>query len=64
MSLSIAVESVEKGDRIELWLVDAPCAVVVCGISEGTVVRTFQVSHEGASFELNVQRGQTVNLTC
>jgi hypothetical protein len=64
MSLSVAVESVEKGDRIELWLADAPRAVVVRGISEGRVVRTFQVSHEGASFELSVQRGHTVNLTC
>lgn len=64
MVMSIPVEKVEKGDRIEVWLEDAPKVVVVGEITEGVTIRTFQVSHSGAAIELNIQRGHTVNLTC
>lgn len=64
MSISTAVETIEKGDRIEVWLGDAPQAVVVCGISEGETFRTFQVNHAGAALELNVPLGYAVNLCC
>lgn len=64
MVMSIPVETVEKGDRIEVWLEDAPKVVVVGEITEGVTIHTFQVSHGSAAFELNVPRGYTVNLTC
>jgi hypothetical protein len=64
MSMSIAVEKIEKGDRIEFWLGDAPQSVVVSEITEGRTVRIFQVNHSNGSFELNVPRGHEVNLVC
>lgn len=64
MTMSIAVEAVEKGDRIELWVGSAPKAVVVHEITEGTAIRTFKVSLGDVPFELSAQRGQAVTLTC
>jgi TusA-related sulfurtransferase len=64
MAMSIAVEKIEKHDQILVWLDNAPAVVVVTNIAEGKTVRTFQVSREGAPFELNVPRGQTVDLAC
>lgn len=64
MVMSIAVEAVERGDRVVLWFGEAPQNFVVSGIAEGIAVRTLMVCHNGASLELNVQRGHTVDLTC
>lgn len=64
--MNIPVESVERGDQVVLWLEGAPRAVVVKEITEGVTIRTFLVSyeHEGAPYELSVQRGHTVDLAC
>lgn len=59
----ISVEDVKQGDSIELWIDGGPKAVVVDEISEGNTLRAFRVNCEGASFELNVPRGETVNLS-
>jgi hypothetical protein len=66
MSMSVGVEKIEKGDRIEVWFDAAPqpAAVVVCDTSEGVTIRTFQVRHKDSLIELNVQRGHTVKLLC
>ncbi len=64
MSKSIAVERIQKGDRIEIWHGDRPQAVFVDEVAEGATVRTLQVSHQGGTFELNVPRGYSINLVC
>lgn len=62
MSMSVAVDTVEKGDRVELWIGEAPQVWVVDGITEGVVTRSLHVRYSNQSMELFVQRGQTVNL--
>lgn len=70
MAMSVAVEAVGKGDRVVLWIGGAPehgggpRAVVIGAVHEDAAYRTFQVSHEGASLDVKVPRGQTVDLVC
>ncbi|MFJ7794659.1 hypothetical protein [Pseudomonas sp. NPDC096950] len=62
MSMSVAVDTVEKGDRVELWIGEAPQVWVIDGITEGGATRTFHVRVSNQTMELFVQRGQTVTL--
>lgn len=64
MAMTIAVESVKEGDRIELWVGSAPQVVLVQEIAEGKTIRTFKVALGDVSIELNAERAHTVNLTC
>lgn len=62
MSMSVAVDTVEKGERVELWIGEAPQIWVIDAITEGSVSRTLHVRHSNHSMELTVKRGQTVTL--
>lgn len=62
--MSVPVEQIEQGDRIEVGLEDGPTAVVVYGIQEGKNFRTLMFELPSGSFELNIQHGHTVNLVC
>lgn len=62
MSVSVAVDTVEKGDSVELWIGEAPQVWVVDGITEGVVTRSLNLRNSNQSMELFVQRGQTVTL--
>ncbi len=62
MSVSVAVDTVEQGDRVELWIGEAPQVWVVDGITEGVVTRSLNLRNSNQSMELYVQRGQTVTL--
>lgn len=64
MSMPIAVEQLEKGDRVVLGFADAPAVVVVREITEGVTIRTLHGNRNGLPFELSVQRGHTVDLAC
>jgi hypothetical protein len=58
------VEKLEVGDRIELWVEDAPQAIVVRALTEGEASRTIGFLHKGAMKELSLPLGQTVNRVC
>jgi len=64
MAFPVGVDSVENGDRIEVWLNDRPAVVVVTGIEEGKAIRTCQARCNDQTLTLDLQRGQTVNLAC
>lgn len=64
MSRSFSVESVEVGDRVELWIGDSAKAVVVRKIVESESARTLHVTSNREPVEVTIPRGHEVNLVC
>lgn len=64
MSRSFSVESVEVGDRVELWIGDSAKAVVVQEIVESESARTLHVASNGEPAEVTIPRSHEVNLVC
>ncbi len=64
MSMSVDVETVEKGDRIEVPFKDGIAIGVIQRIVEGPTNRSFELTGDDDSFVWGVARGDSVNLVC
>lgn len=64
MSMSIAVEKVEKGDKIEVPFDDSVTAATVTYVYEAGNLRTFELCDNGVYFTRSMDRAETVNLIC
>jgi len=62
MNSQAPIEQIKKGDQMEIWFDGAPRTVNVTGIVDRHHCRILAVSFCGHSFELAVERGQTVNV--
>ncbi len=63
--MSIAVEKIESGDGVIVWLdgEDRPREYSVRSITEGVTGRTLHLRKEGGVIDLVVPHGRTVDLS-